>query len=273
MSIAVMNWVWTQSPTSGNERLVLLALADACSRDDGSGCWPSAATIGRKAGISDRTVRRVIARLEAGGHILVNRGGGRSANSYIVVMDIHSPGQAVSPDNPSGLTPCVRAGVTQPRYGTSDRAVSPDPSLIHHGTAAAPTPADEARPAARPAVGGVAARFFDSLGPGWLLTAVQRCRLVPAVTDAVAAGWDPGELAAFVGANSTGIRSPSAILAARLSPDELPAPRRAAEPSRKPWCGRCDPDTRFLLDEHGYPGDSPRRCPECGPGAARKDPA
>jgi hypothetical protein len=64
MSIAVMNWVWTQSPTSGNERLVLLALADACSRDDGSGCWPSAITIGRKAGISDRTVRRVIARLE-----------------------------------------------------------------------------------------------------------------------------------------------------------------------------------------------------------------
>ncbi len=40
MSIAVMNWVWASSPTSGNERLVLLALADACSRDDGSGCWP-----------------------------------------------------------------------------------------------------------------------------------------------------------------------------------------------------------------------------------------
>jgi hypothetical protein len=32
-------------------------------------------------------------------------------------------------------------------------------------------------------------------------------------------------------------------------------------------------DTRFLLDEHGYPGDSPRRCPECGPASARKDPA
>ena len=86
-----MNWVWTQSPTSGNERLVMLALADACSRDDGSGCWPSAVTIGRKAGISDRTVRRVIARLEQHGRILVNRGGGRSANSYTVVMDIHTP--------------------------------------------------------------------------------------------------------------------------------------------------------------------------------------
>jgi hypothetical protein len=43
MSIAVMNWVRANSPTSGNERLVLLALADACSRDDVTGCWPSAA--------------------------------------------------------------------------------------------------------------------------------------------------------------------------------------------------------------------------------------
>ena len=73
-----MNWVWANPPASGNERLVLLALADACSRDDGSGCWPSAATIARKANISDRTVRRVIVRLKAGGHLAVHRGGGRA---------------------------------------------------------------------------------------------------------------------------------------------------------------------------------------------------
>jgi hypothetical protein len=29
VSIAVMNWVWANSPASGNERLVVLALADA----------------------------------------------------------------------------------------------------------------------------------------------------------------------------------------------------------------------------------------------------
>src|SRR6266568_7718004 len=81
MSIAVMNWVWANSPTSGNERLVLLALADACSRDDGTGCWPSAATIARKANISDRTVRRVITRLEAEGHLIVHRGGGRAGST------------------------------------------------------------------------------------------------------------------------------------------------------------------------------------------------
>jgi hypothetical protein len=121
--------------------------------------------------------------------------------------------------------------------------------------------------------GGAAAEFFNALGPGWLLTADQRTRLAPAVSEAVAAGWEPGELAAFVGANSAGIRSPYAVLAARLSSAELPAPRSPAAPQRRPWCGYCDPDTRFLLDEHGYPGDSPSRCPECGPAPARKDPA
>ena len=71
MSIAVMNWVWANSPTSGNERL---ALADTCFRDAGTGCLPSAATIGRKANLSDRTVPRVIARLEADGYVVVHRG-------------------------------------------------------------------------------------------------------------------------------------------------------------------------------------------------------
>ena len=74
------NWVWANSPTSGNERLVLLALADACSRDDGTDCWRSA-TIARKANISDRTVRRVITRFEADGHLIVHRGGGRAGST------------------------------------------------------------------------------------------------------------------------------------------------------------------------------------------------
>ena len=131
-----MNWVWGSSPTSGNERLVLLALADACSRDDGTGCWPSAATIARKANISDRTVRRVIARLEAEGHVLVHRGGGRagSTNSYTVVTAIHSPGQTVTPDNLSGGDTGDTPPRTQPCQGTPDTAVSPDPPGNHQRT-------------------------------------------------------------------------------------------------------------------------------------------
>src|SRR5260370_34844134 len=174
MSIAVMNWVWGCSPTSGNERLVLLALADACSRDDGSGCWPSIPTIARKAAVSDRTVRRVIARLEAAGRLIVHRGGGRagSTNSYTVVMDIHNPGQPVRGVNLSGVTPLSGEGGHRCQ-GTPDTAVSPDPPRTTSEPSAAPPGAPnhgtvEERPAV--AAGDVRA-VFTALGPRWALTA------------------------------------------------------------------------------------------------------
>jgi Helix-turn-helix domain len=256
MSIAVMNWVWANSPASGNERLVLLALADACSRDDGTGCWPSAATIARKANISDRTVRRVIARLEAGGHVVVHRGGGRAGatNSYTVVTGIHSPGQNVTPDNLSGGDTGDRPALTEPCQGTPDRAVSPDPPGNHQRTAAAPVP--EARPAAAVA-GGQIREFFAALGNAWRLTEAQRGRLAPAVEAALDMGWTPQRLASVTGANTSGVRSPYAVLATRLSPAELPGP--AARSVRPPWCGECDQVTRML----DYHGDAPRPCPRC----------
>ncbi len=166
-----MNWVWANSPTSGNERLVLLALADACSRDDGTGCWPSAATIARKANVSDRTVRRMVTRLEADGHLIVHRGGGRagSTNSYTVVTGdrvIHSPGQNVPPDSLSGGDTGDRPPLTELCQGTPDTAVSPDPPVNHQGTATAG--ARDARPAAAAANGGGGVgEFFAALGlPG-----------------------------------------------------------------------------------------------------------
>ena len=218
MSIAVMNWVWANSPTSGNERLVLLALADACSRDDGTGCWPSAATTARKANISDRTVRRVIARLEAEGQVIVHRGGGPtgSTKSYTVVTGdrvIHSPGQNVTPDKLSGGDTGDMPPRTQPCQGTPDIAASPDPPENDKGTAA--TPAREV-PAAGPRVGcggTELGEFFEQLAArnqGWLLTAGQRKRLAPAVTEALAAGWTPDGLAKFAGGSSAGIRNPVA---------------------------------------------------------------
>ena len=139
-----MNWVWTQSPTSGNERLVLLALADACSRDDGTGCWPSVPTIARKANISERTAWRVISRLEAAGHLKVTRQGGgsqRSTNAYAVIMhgakttvpahddpcqdDTPVGSGRVTDQHPSPLTGRHPSGVTGVTPGVS--LVTPDP--------------------------------------------------------------------------------------------------------------------------------------------------
>ena len=78
---------------------------------------------------------------------------------------------------------------------------------------------------------------------------------------ALTSGWTPQTLAGFTGGNITGVRNPYAVLAARLSPAELPAP--PARPARPPWCGECDQATRML----GFDGDTPRPCPRCKPAA------
>jgi len=123
---------------------VLLALADASSRDDRTGCWPSVATIARKANISERTVRRVIARLEADRHVIVHRGCGRAGatNSYTVVTGGHHPGQSVTPDRLTGVTPVTGEG-GHPCHGTPDTTVSLDPPKNHQGTTT-PRAADSA---------------------------------------------------------------------------------------------------------------------------------
>jgi len=96
-----------------------------------------------------------------------------------------------------------------------------------------------------------------------MLTGEQRARLSPAVETALGSGWTPAALAAFTGANTEGVRSPFAVLTARLSPAELPPPP-GRRPARPPWCGQCDQATRML----GFDGDAPRPCPRCKPSAA-----
>lgn len=260
MSIAVMNWIWTSSPTSGNERLVLLALADACSRDDGTGCWPSIATIARKANISVRTVQRVLDRLERDGHLIVHRGQGgahRSTNSYTVVIHNGCQSDARHPaTGDAGDTP----GVTQLRHPTGDTAVTPDPPGNHQDP---PPPAREPgdRSGDHPGPGGGGhEEFHTALGPAWPLARGQRHRLASRITAALTAGWSPTALAAHVGANPDGVRSPYAVLASRLA--DLPDPPARQVRTRPPWCGECDEATRLI--EHPA-DDTVTRCPRCHP--------
>ena len=83
------------------------------------------------------------------------------------------------------------------------------------------------------------------------------------ITAALNVGWTPQALAGFTGANTRGARNPHAVLAARLSPAELPPPH-LRRPPKPPWCGECDQATRML----GFDGDAPRPCPRCKPSAA-----
>lgn len=55
MSIKIMSWVWENSPYSGKQLLIHLALADFCN-DDGI-CWPNQETVAKKARCTVETVR------------------------------------------------------------------------------------------------------------------------------------------------------------------------------------------------------------------------
>jgi hypothetical protein len=144
-------------------------------------------------------------------------------------------------------------------------AVAPEPSREPSTEPSAASAQERQVPATADTAGGGQAvgEFFAVLGDGWRLTADQRARLVPAVQSALDAGWSPHALAVFTGANTAGVRNPYAVLAARLSPAELPPPQqqRSARPS---WCGQCDEVTRML----GFDGDTPHPCPHCKQWAA-----
>jgi hypothetical protein len=94
MSVRVMTWVWDHSPVGGTERLVLLAIAD-CAADDGTNAWPALSTLARKTLLDERTVRRIIRRLEDGGHLAVAVAAGpNGTNRYAVIMSGGTPGQS-----------------------------------------------------------------------------------------------------------------------------------------------------------------------------------
>jgi hypothetical protein len=199
----------------------------------------------------------VIARLEADRHILVHhRGSGRATSSYTVVMDIHNPRQFDGDDSLTGVSPMSPQRRHRCRP-SGDTAVSPDPPMNHQGTTTAPRAHGSAPPVDNQAAE-AAGEFFAALGPA--LTAAQRARLAPLV----GAGWDPVALAGLVGANTAGVRSPYAVLRARLSPGELPASPARAVPW-PPWCGTCVEGTRRIERADGTDGG---RCPRCHPTVA-----
>ena len=84
MSVKMMNNVFERSLTTGNARLVLLALADTCS-DEGV-CFPSIKTIAKKANVSEETTRKFLHAFEKIGLVeceeRFNPVGRRTSNTY-----------------------------------------------------------------------------------------------------------------------------------------------------------------------------------------------
>jgi len=124
-----MNWAWEQEiPPS--TKLVLLALADIA--DDTGYCWPSVKTIARKAGVSPRTVQRLLLELREprqGGPALIrvvtrlDRKGSQRSNGYYLHMggDKLSPAASASKSDARNVIP----GVSESCHGEDDTVVTP----------------------------------------------------------------------------------------------------------------------------------------------------
>jgi DNA-binding transcriptional ArsR family regulator len=84
----MLNRVWRlhlRIPLSSNERLVLLALADRCN---GAGvCWPGLTDLAGRTGLSRRTIRRILRRLERHKVVVTDRRRGRTSRYHLSLND------------------------------------------------------------------------------------------------------------------------------------------------------------------------------------------
>lgn len=127
MSVAATTWAWSrpsdEGGVRGNDRLVLLAVADAAD-SKGQNAWPAVETIAAMAGLSERTVQRSIRSLEKLGILRVDQQEGgdskvrsdRRPNKYTLAMD---PDHGVTERHP------VPAGDAVDNSGDGATAVSP----------------------------------------------------------------------------------------------------------------------------------------------------
>ncbi len=87
MSIRALGHVFQCGPTfKATDKLVLLALANYANGETGK-CYPSIREIAWCTGLSERTVHRVLNRLETCGIATILRGGGRRSNEYFLNFD------------------------------------------------------------------------------------------------------------------------------------------------------------------------------------------
>lgn len=145
------------------------------------------------------------------------------------------PVQVVQPDEvkpvPHGVNWLPHGVKPVPSRGEASSPEPPyEPSMNRPEPPPPPEP-EEQQPQENQAAGGDLRldEFFDRLGPAWPLSPAQRDRLAPAVRSALCSGWKPPALAAHVGANTGGVRSPYAVLKTRLQPTELPEPSDLAQ--------------------------------------------
>lgn len=128
MSAAVKAALLASKDLRPNERLVLVAIAAHTNRDGDA--WPSVATIANYAGVSTRTVQRVLAKLVQLGRLVVRQVANIATRVYRLVTgqpalsggDNH--GQGVTNGGPGGDTRSVSPEVGEDQTKLKGRAAA-----------------------------------------------------------------------------------------------------------------------------------------------------
>lgn len=159
MSIKVSDLVWSgYSGAAGTEMVILLALADWCN-DDGS-CYPSIASIAKKARIQERHAKRVVHALIEDGWISVvgNANGGAPGSTRRYQLNLKRLDTGVMDDTPTGVaddTGVLRdtgvMGGIDGCHGRSKRGVADDTQTVIEPSITVSSKVDQAKPDRLPA--------------------------------------------------------------------------------------------------------------------------
>jgi hypothetical protein len=117
-----MGWVLEESQTRGEERLVLLAIANHADPQGGA-AWPSIAQIAREANVYPDTAKRLVRQLHNGGHVTRHISAspderiprGKRPNLYVVTMDRDLIDKLREGLHRPGGTPTALGGLTTTR--------------------------------------------------------------------------------------------------------------------------------------------------------------
>lgn len=138
MSIQAVSWVLDHSKSSGNDRCVLIAVANRFDAQHPDRCYPSIETIAKEANVSKSTALRCVASLVDMGELVRHKHAGprpngarRELNLYVI--------PALSEWSPKGCqsdtlsdSKGVKSGALRVSTVTPDSSVEPSVKEIHH---------------------------------------------------------------------------------------------------------------------------------------------
>lgn len=102
MSFAATKWGWEQPVQDAYERVVLMYLCDIADEKRGYEAWPSLSTIADRCAVNEKSVRRVLPRLEAAGLVEIDKTR-RPARYRLTVRNVDSGSGYVVPQSTSDV--------------------------------------------------------------------------------------------------------------------------------------------------------------------------